>query len=231
MIERDFHARHNYGYSQTNWAGKNIGEIGGRFWGTEIEDPLYSYYAVDIGKLTLEDPIRFSGSISFVEGFVDGRMLFGYFNKNEYIKDVDGEYKGDPPPQFLGIEVLDQTRYGYNFSAVCSPHKNIATAQRGPIYIPDRIRRPFTFDYDPNKGDYGRITVTLDKESFEVELTAEQRKRGSTFDHFGLLNPRKGGKSVDVYIDDIKYSTRNQNPKFVEQKNIKVPYPAWGRKY
>ena len=158
-------------------------------------------------------------------------MLFGYFNKNEYIKKINGEYKGDPPPQFLGLEVLDQTRYGYNFSAVCSPQKDIATAHRGPIYIPDRIRRNFTFEYVPNKGDDGRITVILGEDKFEVDLTAEQRKMGSTFDHFGLLNPRKGGKSVDVYIDDIEYLTRNSDTNNVEQKYTKVPYPAWGRKY
>ena len=233
FIENDFHARQNFGYTSTNWSGNNPGEIGGRFWGTEVKDPLHGYYAVDIGSLTLEDPISFSGMINFVEGAVDGRMLLGYFNKSDKLAEITGEYKGDPPAQFMGLEVLDQTRYGYNFSAVCSPHQDISTASRGPIYIPDRIRRPFSFEYDPDNGVSGRITFTLGDDSFVVDLTPEQRKMGSTYDRFGLFNPRKGGKYVDVYIDDLKYSTRKSKNSLSKNKQINtvVPYPEWGRKY
>ena len=233
LKEKDFHARHNYGYSQTNWAGNNFGEIGGRFWGTEVIDPLSSFYADDIGILTLEKPIQFSGKINFVEGAVDGRMLIGYFNKKDYLADIEGEYKGNPPKQYLGLEIMDQTRYGYNFTAVCSPQQDISFEERGPIYIPDRIPREFSFDYNPDEGVAGRITVTLGEESFTVDLTNEQRKIGSTFDHFGLLNPRKGGKYVDLYFDDLIYSSHKtkEQSKWHKQKIIKEPYPAWGRKY
>ena len=233
FIENDFHARQNFGYTSTNWSGNNPGEIGGRFWGTEVKDPLHGYYAVDIGSLTLEDPISFSGMINFVEGAVDGRMLLGYFNQSDKLAEITGEYKGDPPAQFMGLEVLDQTRYGYNFSAVCSPHQDLSTASRGPIYIPDRIRRPFSFEYDPDNGVSGRITFTLGDDSFVVDLTPEQRKMGSTYDRFGLFNPRKGGKYVDVYIDDLKYSTRKSKNSLSKNKQINtvVPYPEWGRKY
>ena len=65
-------------------------------------------------------------------------------------------------------------------------------------------------------------------------MTEEQRRVGSTFDHFGLLNPRKGGKYVDVYFDDLKYVVcrpPNFKPKFHKQKIIVVPYPKFGRKY
>ncbi|OGU54708.1 MAG: hypothetical protein A2V66_01110 [Ignavibacteria bacterium RBG_13_36_8] len=233
FTETDFHSRHNYGYSQTNWAGENIGEIGGRFWGTEVLDPLQGYYAVDIGELNLEDPIKFSGKINFVEGAVDGRMLIGYFNKEEKLALVKGEYKGNPPNQYLGLEVMDQTRYGYNITAVCSPTQNISIEERGPIYIPDRIQREFVFDYDPDAGVAGRITVTFGEEVFSADLTPEQRKVGATFNRFGLLNPRKGGKYVDVYFDDLSYSSRksdSERERF-KQSIIEVPYPKWGRKY
>ncbi|MFC1549994.1 hypothetical protein ACFL46_01735 [Candidatus Neomarinimicrobiota bacterium] len=230
--EDDFHARQNFGFTNTNWSGDNPGEIGGRFWGTEVKDPLHGYYAVDIGKLTLEDPIKFSGMINFVEGAVDGRMLLGYFNKKGKLSDITGEYKGNPPDQFLGLEVMDQTRFGYNFTAVCSPRQDISTEYRGSIYIPDRIRRPFTFEYNPNIAA-GRITFALGEESFTVDLTSEQRSAGSTFNRFGLLNPRKGGKYVDVYIDDLSYSTRKSKDELKKHKqvNTTVVYPKWGREY
>ncbi len=232
FTERDFHSRQNFGYSQTNWAGNTIGEIGGRFWGTEVADPLHAYYADDIGELTLDDPITFSGNINFSEGAVDGRMLVGYFNKEEKLSAIKGEYKGNPPHQYLGLEVLDQTRYGYNFAAVCSPRQDKSFEVRGPIYIPDRIPRPFTFDYDPEAGEAGRITVTLGTESFTADLTPEQREIGARFDRFGLLNPRKGGKYVDVYIDDLIYSSAGTTDGIKHKQNIIYePYPPLGRKY
>ncbi len=234
FVQDDFHARENFGYSETNWAGQSAGEIGGRFWGTEVKDPLHGFYADDVGKLNLEDPIKFSGWITFSEGAVDGRMLFGYFNRQAIMADVEGEYKGNPPHQFLGIEVMDQTRIGYYFTAVCSPRQDISIEKHGPIYIPDRIKRPFSFDYDPNAGDAGRITVTLDTTSFTADLTVEQRKTGATFDRFGILNPRKGGKFVDVYLDDLTYVVKRPvgfKPVKYKQKVVTVPYPPDGREY
>ena len=233
FTETDFHSRHNYGYSQTNWAGEKPGEIGGRFWGTEVIDPLHGYYATEIGELSLEDPIKFSGRMCFTEGAVDERMLIGYFNKEEKMAPVNGEYKGNPPNQYLGLEIMDQTSVGYNFTAVCSPRQNISTEQRGPIIIPDRISRQFTFEYDPHAGRSGTITVSLGNDRFSYDLTEEQRKTGSKFDRFGLLNPRKGGKYVDVYIDDLMYCSRIPKDKTAKHKQevVKEPYPRGGRKY
>jgi hypothetical protein len=234
FIERDFHARQNFGYSQTNWAGNNPGEIGGRFYGTEVKDPSHGFYADDVGKLTLEDPVEFSGMVCFTEGAVDGRMLVGYFNRKEKLADIEGEYKGNPPHQFLGIEVMDQTRIGYSFTAVVSPRQNISTENRGPNFIPDRIKRPFVFKYEPDAGEAGRITVTLGEDIFTTDLTKEQRRVGSVFDRFGILNPRKGGKYVDVYFDDLTYDVRrpaDYKPVKHKQKAVKVPYPPLGREY
>jgi hypothetical protein len=232
--QTDFHACQNFGYSQTNWAGKAPGEIGGRFYGTEVADPSHGYYADDIGQLTLNDSISFSGWINFTEGAVDGRMLIGYFNREAKMAPIKGEYKGNPPHQFIGIEVMDQTRIGYSFTAVCSPNQDISIEERGPTYIPDRIKRLFSFQYDPTAGNSGRITLSLGIDTFSVDLTPEQRKIGATFDRFGLVNPRKGGKYVDVFIDDLIYVAKrpsNFKPKFHKQETVVVPYPNDGRKY
>lgn len=232
--QTDFHAAQNFGYSQTSWAGKAPGEVGGRFYGTEVIDPLHAYYADDIGQLTLDDPISFSGWINFIEGAVDGRMLIGYFNRAARIADIQGEYKGNPPHQFIGLEVMDQTRLGYTFTAVCSPRQDVAVEERGPIYIPDRIKRPFSFQYDPAAGTSGRITVALAADTFSIDLTPEQRKIDAAFNRFGLLNPRKGGKYVDVYVDDLTYVVKRPvdfKPIQRQQEITVVPYPSTGRKY
>ena len=36
---RDFHAKHDFGFSWTDFAGTAAGEIGGTFWRTEAVDP------------------------------------------------------------------------------------------------------------------------------------------------------------------------------------------------
>jgi hypothetical protein len=57
---------------------------------------------------------------------------------------------------------------------------------------------------------------------------------GSIFDRFGILNPRKGGKYVDVYIDDITYVVKRPKdfvPVHHKQKIVEVPYPPDGRLY
>ena len=160
-------------------------------------------------------------------------MLIGYFNKAAREAPIKGEYKGNPPNQFMGIEIMDQTRIGYSFTAVCSPEQNVSFEKRGPTIIPDQKSRHFTFDYNPDEGKAGRISITLGNKSFTFDLTPKQRKIGSVFDHFGLLNPRKGGKYVDVYYDDLSYSVRRNKSdmKWHKQKIVKVPYPEWGRKY
>jgi len=160
-------------------------------------------------------------------------MLIGYFNKELKMAPIKGEYKGNPPHNFLGLEVMDQTKNGYNLTTVVSPRQDISEEKRGPIIIPDRISRPFTFEYDPAAGKFGRVTVQFDNETFSYDLKEEQRKTGSNFDRFGLVNPRKGGKYVDVYFDDLIYSSRIPKEKTEKhkQETIIEPYPEGGRKY
>src|SRR5947208_13846126 len=44
FVEQDFH-RETYGFSETKWAGDQIGAIGGTFGSAETIDPLMGYHA------------------------------------------------------------------------------------------------------------------------------------------------------------------------------------------
>jgi hypothetical protein len=103
--------------------------------------------------------------------------------------------------------------------------------------VPDRRRRRFTFDYDPaaDKG-VGRVTVSLDGKPESFRLTPEMRKSGATFNRFGLANMRRGGHSVEFYLDDLSYTARRDpgaKRKFIPQSTVEVPYPhkQGGRRY
>lgn len=235
FIERDFHARQDFGFSHTNFAGKSPGEIGGTFWRTEPIDPLHAYYADDIGELTLDDPISFAGQIAFTAGGTDAGMMFGYFNTKDATAELKEPESGAPMPQTMVLAIEGPTRIGYQFSAQLAPTRKLSSHSDGPIFVPRGDKHPFTFQYDPtaDKG-VGRIKMSIDDVVHTLDLTPKQRAAGAKFNRFGLMNIRRGGKYVTVYLDDLSYTARRPKgyqPKSHEEKQVHVPYPENGRKY
>jgi hypothetical protein len=232
--EQDFQ-RQDFGFSQTNWAGGQIGEIGGLFYRTEPKDPLHGYYADDIGKLNLENPISFSGNICFVDGGTDAGMFLGYFNSLDYMRDIPDSESGMPLNNMMGIVVEGPTRIGYCFNVLCSPTPGLKSHKNGPVFLPNAKQHKFIFTYDPEANkNIGRITVVLDAQTFILDLTAEQRTAGATMDRFGVASIRKGGKYVRLYFDDLTYTANwpeGYNPVHHQQKVTIVPYPSEGRMY
>ena len=229
-VEPDFQAMHNYGYSQTNWAGKSPGEVGGLFWRTEPEDPHFSYYADGIGELTMDDPISFSGQINFVTGMTDAAMYFGYFNTEKQTDPtLTGSNAGFPVTDTLGIAISDSTAVGYYFMAIHSSSGGITVWNKDQVFTPTRKPRHFSFDYDPTaNGGVGQIRFSLDGKAYTLNLTAAQRADGAGFNRFGLANVRRGGNSVEVYLDDLTYTARRDPdapPVRHKQKIVEVPYP------
>jgi len=240
FVERDFQ-RQNFGYCQdTNLAGGRKGEIGGQFYNVEPNDPLHGYYADEVGRLTLDDPIRFSGKITFIEGSTDAGMFFGFFraeDEKRVLPPNTTEVPGWPQPNVLGVVIDGPARIGWYFMPVCTAAKRELTRNHsGTVFLPTRTHRTFDFVYDPQANEgVGRITVTLDGQPpFTLDLTAEQRQAGATFDRFGLMSFRRGGKFSTLYFDDLTYTTRRLDKDSAvrhEQKVTTVPYPRGGRQF
>ncbi|WP_428938593.1 hypothetical protein [Fontivita pretiosa] len=258
FVDRDFHGRHHFGYSETNWAGKQIGEIGGTIWRNEPIDPLHAYYADEVGKLTLDDPISFEGQLCFVNGATDGDVFIGYFNEQQRLTKFTGGNRDYPPDLAqrvggrrnihlgfdqraarlggtMGFTIGGPTRVGFYFAGTLVATADLAAGQNGPVIHPDGRPRHFSFKYDPQANNgVGRVTCTLDDQSFGFDLTPEIRKAGVTFDHFGITSPRVGGKWVTVYLDDLTYTARrapDYKPVKHEQKVTIVEYPEGGRRF
>src|SRR5215468_4028300 len=89
----------DFGYSPTNFAGKDKGEIGGRI--TRCAKP--AYYADKIAK-TLNDKLSASGTFALTASGASGGVFFGWFNAeqpggggrpmNSLGLDFDGERNG-----------------------------------------------------------------------------------------------------------------------------------------
>jgi hypothetical protein len=238
FVERDFHARQNFGFSRTNFAGAGLGEIGGTVWRTEPVDPLHAYYADDVGRLTLEDPIAFSGQIAFTAGATDAGVFLGYFNQADRMAQFTLEQGGEagaPLPNTLGLTIEGPTRIGYYLSAQVTPTRATSSHGDGPVFVPTGDRHAFTFAYDPRANNgVGRVTFTVDGKPYVHDLSPAQRKAGATFDRFGITNIRRGGKYVTVYLDDLSYTARRPagyRPARHEEQVVHVPYPPNGRKY
>ena len=149
--EPNFQAAHSYGWSQTNWAGEKPGEIGGLFWRTEPPDPLCSYYGDDVGELTLDDPISFSGTICFTDGMTDAAAYFGYFNRDNQVEAFD-KARSDafsPVANTMGVAIADSSAVGYYFLPQVSSRDREVVRKSCGVFTPDRRRRRFAFDYDP----------------------------------------------------------------------------------
>jgi hypothetical protein len=236
-VEPNFQAMQSYGWSQTNRAGARIGEIGGLFWRTEAQDPAFSYYADDVGALTLDDPISFSGTIAFTDGMTDAGAFFGYFRREEQLKTFDKPGAASPLAESLGITLADSSAVGYYFQPQATSRDREAVRKPCEVFVPDGRRRRFAFDYDPKaNGGVGAIAVTLDDRSYTLNLTPELRRSGATFDRFGLANVRDGGNSVEFYLDDLSYTARRPpgaRPQARPQTFVEVPYPheQAGRRY
>ena len=100
------------------------------------------------------------------------------------------------------------------------------------VFRPTHQPRPFTFEYDPDAGEHGRITYSLDGKSATMDLTTEQRQVGASFDRFGLANVRRGGNSVTAHFDDLSYTTKSDiRPQRHKQQITEVKRPSSGRMY
>jgi hypothetical protein len=234
FAEQDFQ-RQDYGYSETNWAGEEIGEVGGQFSSVEPIDPGTGYYVDDIGELTLDDPVSFSGKVCFVNDSTDAGMQIGYFNSKDLVVEMDSHSQMRTPYNSMGILVEGPARAGKFFMPHIHSNMERYSDKDGLSFNPVRVALPFKVEYDPTaNNNIGRITATLAEESVTLDLTKEQREAGATFDRFGVANLRLGGKFVEVYYDDLTYTARRSKdykPVYHQQEATKVPYPEGGRKY
>jgi hypothetical protein len=187
----------------------------------------------------MDDSISVSGSIVFTKGGSDAGMFFGYFRAKDQMIEIDksqGGEAGAPLPNMMGFAIDGPTRIGYFFSTQLTPADKARTSfGQGPVFVPDGKRHHFTFRYDPAAANgAGQIHFTLDGKEYAHNIDTEQRRSGATFDRFGLLNIRRGGKYVEMYFDDMTYTARPGDaakPAPKPEDVVRVPYPPHGRKY
>jgi hypothetical protein len=201
--ETDPPGAHSFGYSATNFAGGNTGEIGGIVWRT-----TFASYADAVGPFTLDQPLVARGRVAFTGADPDSGAYLGWFSSGA--KD-DGEKDFR---NFVGVQVEGPTRIGHYFMPRLATAKGTKAAmEKGPVLRPDGKPHTWTLSYDPaaNEGR-GAITVTLDEETVTLNLRDKVKAEGATLDRFGLFSSRVGGSKVKIWLDDLEYTSEGRAP-------------------
>ena len=189
----------DFGYSQTNFAGGSIGELGGTVWRS-----TFASYADRVGPLTLKQPLVASGRVVLTGADPDSDVCLGWFHSGAQ----EGEKKN--ARDFIGIAIGGPTRIGHYFRPmVTTGSGERSVAPKGPVLHPDGKPHTWSVAYDPAaNGGHGAVTVTLDQETVTLDLPEKLRAEDLQFDRFGLFAPGVGGSKVKIYFDDLEYTAR-----------------------
>jgi hypothetical protein len=83
-----------------------------------------------------------------------------------------------------------------------------AAGRAWPVVYPDGRPHEFRVHYRPQAaGGRGAIEVALDGVADSLEMRPLERERGATFDRFGIFNLQAGGHAVEIYLDDLSFTT------------------------
>jgi len=190
---------HDFGYSQTNFAGGKLGELGGTVWRS-----TFASYADRVGPLNLNQPLVASGRVVLTGADPDSDVCLGWFRSGAQ----EGETKN--PREFIGVAIGGPTRVGHYFRPMVNNGTDThAVAPKGPVLHPDGKPHNWSLVYDPTARDgQGAVTVTLDKEAVTLDLNEKLRADVTHLDRFGLFSPGVGGSKVKIYFDDLEYTVR-----------------------
>jgi hypothetical protein len=233
----------DFGYRETNVAGKAKGEIGGVVW----RAPTRASYAAKVPPKTLNDKLTASGTFALTATSGSSGAFFGWF---------DSAMPGDGRQSNLGIHFAGQGEGArLTLRLVTATNQSCGTKvtdwqvpQKGEKYRPpslknDGTRYTWRLEYDPKANGGGQMTFTMTSNSpkpqefegktFTVPLPKGYKEQGTTFDRFGLMNTAKPGNSLTLHFDDLEYDGRSEDfarhPGWVGVNNSAgAPNREWG---
>lgn len=200
---------HDFGFSPTNHAGGELGEMGGIF----FRDEAPAYYADRIGRKTLDDELFASGKIVMRSAGADSGVMLGWFDGDRKRKKYTPQHQ-QPQTDLLGVVIEGPSRVGHYFRAAYSTSHGTyraptleGTDRQRPILLPNDAVHEWSIHYRPliNSG-HGQIDVRFDGKKHSLPLEPGHRAENARFDRFGIFNIQDGGHHVELYLDDLIYT-------------------------
>ncbi len=211
FAERVIRPLHDFGHSLTGFCGGDPGEIGG----VVFRDEQPAYFAARVGRRTLEDALVASGRIALRSAASDSGVYLGWFDAETKRNNGRPEHEARQR-NYLGILIEGPSRVGHYFRAGYgaadgrgeNPTHDPRTNEPRPVILPDGTPHRWAISYAPDKdGGGGRITVRLDERQDVLIVPAEHRQAGAAWDRFGLFNMQSGGHHVEIFVDDLRFTT------------------------
>ena len=213
--------KQDFGYRESNFAGKEKGEIGGTIWRSMTP----ASYAAKIEPRTLADKLHASGTFAITATAGSSGGFVGWFKAGE--KDAGRQnslgirFAGEGSGGRITFQLVTATNQACGTKV--TPWVVDKTKPKGPErkYRPTAIRNDgtrytWTMDYDPdaNGGDgQMRFVIRSNREkpdesfegkTFEVNLPKGYKTHDTTFDRFGLCNSLRPGNPMTIYLDDLE---------------------------
>jgi hypothetical protein len=215
-----------FGFSATNFAGKEKGEIGGTIW----RDSKIAWYADKIPNKTLNDRLSASGSFAITASSGSSGAFFGWFREQEGSgrqNSLGFRFAGEGSGARLTFQLVTATNQACGTKI--TPWVVDKTKERGkgrkfrPTSIHnDGTRYTWKMEYEPqaNNGN-GQMRFTISSDSatpeefegktFTVDLPTGYKDQGTVFDRFGLMNSLRPGNALTIYFDDLEYGGKRQD--------------------
>ncbi|MEZ6071815.1 MAG: hypothetical protein R3C10_16525 [Pirellulales bacterium] len=203
FVERVVRPFHDFGRAPADV------DLPGAVGGIIFRDESPAYYAAPVGPFSLDTPLRALGTISLRGAGADSAVYIGWFD-SETKRHNDVPENEKRQRNYLAALVEGPSRVGHYFRAGYATADGSGRNDReGPILPADGSLHHWSIEYDPAGGDgLGTITTTLDDASQTMTLGEGDRKRAATLDRFGLFNGQAGGWHVDVYVDELEFTSQ-----------------------
>ena len=216
-VSANVRPRFDFGFSPTHFAGgKSAGELGGLVFSGDISDPKrMAYYGDRLEGLSLDKPLRASGTIALRRAVSDSAVLFGYFNTQVSARTnrlSSTSWTQAIPKSFLGLSVEGPSREGFlfypSFRTIGEARHNDSDA---PQILPDGSVHRWTLEYAPREGKTGVIRLTFDDYApRELEVPPDDQETPTRFDRFGIISTWVDGNGQMIYFDDLEYTCRQE---------------------
>jgi hypothetical protein len=215
-----------FGYSPTNVAGKDKGEIGGAI----CRDSKVAWYADKIPAKTLNDRLTASGTFALTATSGSSGAFFGWFKEQEGIgrqNTLGFRFAGQGSGARLTLQLVTANNQACGTKITPWVVDKTKEKGKGRKFRPTSIRNDGTrytwkMEYDPQANDgNGQIKFSIhsngpeleefERKTFTVDLPNGYKEQGTKFDRFGLTNSMKAGNPLTIYFDDLAYNDRRQD--------------------
>lgn len=206
--------RQDFGYSKTNHAGREVGEMGGYI--SSAAEP--AYYAKKTPVQTFADSLSASGTLACSDGRF--HALIGWFNA-----DTINEWR-TPSTIALRISGRGDVFYAWVEYATSRWRAGGDSPQSFPMRRDPKTQKNvlqgfsskgavhrWSLRYDP-KGNNGAgvVTATIDGQTAICHLEKGHKDDGATFNRFGLLNVMKSATvGGEVWLDNVTINGQTED--------------------